>query len=72
MALTFRTSHYFVSYLSEMSMLIAGYNQEKHQYGKWGYRITNPFAIELPSSLVSVVVNWNVPMHMFLKKCKYI
>ena len=27
--------------------------------------------MELPRSLVEVVVHWNIPMHVFLKNCKY-
>lgn len=70
MALSFRTSHYFVSYLSEMGMIIAGYKDDKCPPNEWRYQIVNPLKVELPSSLVSVVTNWNIPMHMFLKKCK--
>ena len=29
-----------------------------------------PQHIELPRSLVEVVVHWNIPMHVFLKNCK--
>lgn len=71
MALTFRTSHYFISYLSEMGMVIAGYSDDKSS-GKWKYQIVDPFKIEFPTSLMSVVTSWNVPMHMFLKKCMFI
>lgn len=68
MALTFRTSHYFISYLSEMGMILAGYKDPGSN--RWSYPIVHPLKVEFPSSLVSVVTNWNIPMHMFLKKCK--
>lgn len=71
MALTFRTSHYFVSYLSEMGMVLAGFTDDKSQPGKWRYQITDPLKIEFTSSLVSVATSWNIPMHVFLKKCKF-
>lgn len=52
-------------------MIIAGYSDEKHKHSAaWGYDITYPLDIEIPSSLVSVVISWNIPMHKFLKKCK--
>lgn len=34
------------------------------------FNVVNPLAVELPRSLGSVVTNWNLPMHVFLKKCK--
>lgn len=70
MALTFRTSHYFVSYLSEMGMIAAGFKNERCSPNSWRFRVVNPIKVEVPSSLVSVVTNWNIPMHLFLKKRK--
>lgn len=57
-ALSFRFSHYFVSYLSETSALLAGLDMSK---------VARPYFIELPRSLVEVVIYWNVPMHHWLK-----
>ncbi|XP_045591999.2 LOW QUALITY PROTEIN: protein-serine O-palmitoleoyltransferase porcupine [Procambarus clarkii] len=57
-ALSFRLSHYFVSYLSEASALLAGLNMGK---------VARPYFIEIPRSLVEVVIYWNVPMHHWLK-----
>ncbi|XP_071527219.1 protein-serine O-palmitoleoyltransferase porcupine isoform X2 [Panulirus ornatus] len=57
-ALSFRSSHYFVSYLSEASALLAGLNVG---------RVARPEFIEIPRSLVEVVINWNIPMHHWLK-----
>ncbi|XP_018328743.1 protein-serine O-palmitoleoyltransferase porcupine isoform X2 [Agrilus planipennis] len=53
-ALSFRSSHYFISYLSETSMIIAGFNNKKNEQkkGHWSYEITHPLDIEIPSSLM--------------------
>lgn len=37
-----------------------------------GYQITRPFDIELPRSLVPVVISWNIPIHLWIKTCKFI
>lgn len=58
-ALSFRCSHYFISYLSQAVMITAGFNTETE--------ITKPFLIEFPRSLVEVVIAWNIPMHNWLK-----
>ncbi|XP_018566569.1 protein-serine O-palmitoleoyltransferase porcupine [Anoplophora glabripennis] len=72
-ALSFRTSHYFICYLSEASMLAAGYKNYKIWYEKneWRFFITDPFRIEVPNALATVVTNWNRPMHEFLKRYIY-
>lgn len=62
-------SHYFVCYMSEFTMVAAGYND--HGDDEWGYNIVKPFTIECPQSLRSVVNNWNIPMYKFLKKGKH-
>ena len=67
-AFSFRCSHYFVSYLSEATALAAGLDTSPT--GQWAVTVTNPIAIEFPRSLVDVVINWNVPMHNWLKTCK--
>lgn len=36
-----------------------------------GFSITRPWLIELPRSLVDVVVSWNLSMHYWLKTCKF-
>ena len=56
-------SHYFVSYLSESSALLAGIKVGS---------VSEPYNIELPRSLVQVVVYWNMPMHYWLKTCKFL
>lgn len=48
-----------------------GYENGKKKKDKsWSYVVARPFVIELPRSLVQVVVFWNIPMHMWLKNCK--
>ena len=38
---------------------------------RWDVPVTEPHNIEVPRSLVDVVVSWNIPMHKWLKKCKF-
>lgn len=70
-AMSFRFSHYFVSFLSECTSLLSGIGTEVNQEGKlitiWSSDVARPQHIELPRSLVEVVVHWNIPMHLFLK-----
>ena len=69
-ALSFRTSHYFVSFLSEATALASGIDSSST--GEWHVTVTRPLNVELPRSLVEVVVNWNMPMHSFLRTCKVV
>lgn len=57
-ALAFRTSHYFVSSMASAVMLVGGFPMDVA-------RVTRPLEMELPRSLVEVVVSWNVPMHQW-------
>ncbi|KAI8504060.1 hypothetical protein Bbelb_181280 [Branchiostoma belcheri] len=82
-ALSFRFSHYFISYLSEMTCVVSGVGvtekgttregegteqgEEREEDVKWDLRVARPYHIELPRSLVEVVTNWNRPMHHWLK-----
>lgn len=72
-AVSFRASHYFISYLSEAAMLAAGYKNSRywHNPDKWNYIVTDPIQIEFPTGLPTVVIHWNKPMHDFLKKYIY-
>lgn len=63
-AFGFRTSHYFVCFTASAIMLLGGYPLSQTS-------ITKPLEIEVPRSLVQVVVNWNMPMHNWLKTCKW-
>ncbi|XP_028966629.1 protein-serine O-palmitoleoyltransferase porcupine [Galendromus occidentalis] len=65
-ALIFRMSHYFVCFHSESSALAAGV-QAQNSANEWNLEIVRPKYIELPRSLVEVVVFWNRPMHVWLK-----
>uniref|UniRef100_A0A182W7I5 Protein-serine O-palmitoleoyltransferase porcupine n=1 Tax=Anopheles minimus TaxID=112268 RepID=A0A182W7I5_9DIPT len=58
-ALSFRTSHYFIAYLSQCSMIAAAVD--------WS-PVSSPLAVEFPRSLVQVVTAWNIPMHVWLKR----
>jgi hypothetical protein len=69
-ALSFRSSHYFVSFLSEASALMSGFGH--HEDEPWSLSVARPQFIEIPRSLVQVVVYWNVPMHNWLKNCEYV
>ena len=71
--LSFRASHYFVSFMSEASAVAAGFGWTPATPGlpgKWGVPVTEPHNIEVPRSLSEVVVSWNIPMHKWLKRCK--
>ncbi|XP_033219815.1 protein-serine O-palmitoleoyltransferase porcupine [Belonocnema kinseyi] len=59
-ALSFRMSHYFVSYTSSSILLLGGLPFARTT-------ITKPMEIEFPRSLVQVVISWNIPMHSWLK-----
>uniref|UniRef100_A0A023FXI7 Protein-serine O-palmitoleoyltransferase porcupine n=1 Tax=Amblyomma parvum TaxID=251391 RepID=A0A023FXI7_AMBPA len=62
-ALAFRFSHYFISFLSEASAVAAGISHD----GSWSLQLCSPLDVELPRSLVQVVVYWNRAMHTWLK-----
>lgn len=64
-AMSYRFSHYFVIFLSQSMMLMAGYQEDHNKV--LGYTITKPWQIEVPRSLVGVVVVWNISMHRWLK-----
>ncbi|XP_022189830.1 protein-serine O-palmitoleoyltransferase porcupine [Nilaparvata lugens] len=64
-ALIFRTSHYFVSFLSDATCGISGAGSSP---GRPLVRVTSPRLIEIPRSMVQVCVFWNFAMHGWLKK----
>lgn len=80
--MSFRASHYFVSYVGEAVAVAAGFGRGDPKGGRddpadgtaaggWnGVLITKPHDIEVPRSLLDVVVSWNVPMHRWLKTCE--
>lgn len=59
-ALSFRMSHYFISYIASTLLLLGGYSSSL-------CTIVKPLKIEFPRSLVNVVICWNIPMHFWLK-----
>uniref|UniRef100_A0A182IPA7 Protein-serine O-palmitoleoyltransferase porcupine n=1 Tax=Anopheles atroparvus TaxID=41427 RepID=A0A182IPA7_ANOAO len=74
-ALSFRTSHYFIAYLSQCSMLAAAADWNRADDDRSLavptsslYRVSSPVAVEFPRSLVQVVTAWNIPMHLWLKR----
>lgn len=53
-------------------MLMAGLGTTRQRQNRFlGYSITRPWIIELPRSLVDVVVSWNLSMHYWLKTCNF-
>ncbi|XP_022107837.1 protein-serine O-palmitoleoyltransferase porcupine-like isoform X2 [Acanthaster planci] len=67
-AMSFRFSHYFVSFVSESTSLALGLGAPREGGNKyWELNVARPWHIELPRSLVQVVTNWNLPMHVWLK-----
>lgn len=69
-ALSFRTSHYFICKVSELTMIASGYNSAGPE--NWGFPVVKPFLIELPRSLQEVVTFWNIPMSLFLRERMFI
>ena len=68
-ASSFRFSHHFTCYLSEATSVVAGIG---HGTGNWdGMTVSRIEKVELPRSLVEVVTNWNLAMHLFLKTYVY-
>lgn len=70
-ALIFRCSHYFISFMSSATLLVSGI-ESKMTSDVVGYQVTKPFDIELPRSLIPVVISWNIPIHLWVKTCKFI
>ncbi len=69
--MSFRSSHYFVSYVSEATSAAAGLGATKEREGDWsGVEVAQPIDIEMPRSLKEVARAWNKPMHVWLKDCE--
>ena len=66
-AMSFRASHYFVSYISEASAVMAGLGGSMANFN---IQVAQPLEIEFPRSLSEIVKAWNIPMHKWLKTCK--
>lgn len=70
-ALIFRSSHYFVSFMSSATLLVSGI-ECKISSEIFGFQVTKPSDIEFPRSLIPVVISWNIPIHLWVKTCKFI
>uniref|UniRef100_A0A4W4HHT3 Porcupine O-acyltransferase like n=1 Tax=Electrophorus electricus TaxID=8005 RepID=A0A4W4HHT3_ELEEL len=68
-AVSFHFSNYFVSYLSETTIVMcgAGFSEDKDNL-KWDITVARPLNVELPRSMVEVVTSWNQPMSHWLNK----
>ncbi|XP_057318085.1 protein-serine O-palmitoleoyltransferase porcupine [Microplitis mediator] len=72
-ALSFRSSHYFICYVASTVLSLGGVTSLIHHQNTTPMdsispaTITRPIDIELPRSLVQVVISWNIPMHTWLK-----
>lgn len=69
-ALIFRSSHYFISFMSSAILLVSGI-ESKMTSELVGYQVTKPLDIELPRSLIPVVISWNIPIHLWVKTCEF-
>ncbi|KAH8292889.1 hypothetical protein KR044_004203 [Drosophila immigrans] len=73
-ALSVRSSHYFVSFLSQAMLATAGQQLDTSHHSNsklLGALVTRPCHIEWPHSLSALVRCWNVPMHEWLKRYVY-
>lgn len=66
-AVSFHFSNYFVGHLSEGTSMLAGagFTQEKDHI-HWDLAVVRPLQVELPRSMVLVVISWNIPMSRWL------
>lgn len=69
-ALIFRCSHYFISFMSSATLLVSGIDSRMTS-DLFGYQVTRPLDIELPRSLIPVVISWNIPIHIWVKTCEF-
>ncbi|XP_030379133.1 protein-serine O-palmitoleoyltransferase porcupine [Scaptodrosophila lebanonensis] len=73
-ALGVRSSHYFVSYLSQAMLITAGQSLEMDRVtvpGRDRQQVCDAWTIEWPYSLSVLVRKWNIPMHEWLKRYIY-
>ncbi|KAH8387135.1 hypothetical protein KR093_005057 [Drosophila rubida] len=74
-ALSVRSSHYFVSFLSQALLATAGQQLDTSRHSSvtplQGAQVARPWHIEWPHSLSALVRGWNVPMHEWLKRYVY-
>uniref|UniRef100_H2XX93 Protein-serine O-palmitoleoyltransferase porcupine n=1 Tax=Ciona intestinalis TaxID=7719 RepID=H2XX93_CIOIN len=67
-AVSFHFSHYYVCYIATLTSQLAGTGIAKVSSKKFkDFVITRPLDIEIPRSMLDVVVAWNIPMSKWLK-----
>lgn len=69
-AMSVRSSHYFVSFIVQ-ALLVACDQGTENESPLMGPLVTQPWRIEWPRSISSLVRSWNVPMHEWLKRYVY-
>lgn len=59
--------------MSAATLLMSGIEIESKQSSNiLGFEVTKPLDVELPRSLIPVVISWNIPIHHWVKTCKFI
>ncbi|ALC49572.1 por [Drosophila busckii] len=72
-SLSVRSSHYFISWLSQALIAAAGLQLDSAQRSALlGELVTQAWHIEWPRSLSALVRSWNMPMHEWLKRYVYV
>ena len=69
--MSFRASHYFVSYVSEATAVAGGLGYCIDQNNWNGMLVAQPINIEVPRSLVDVVVSWNMLFNRGLRHISF-
>ncbi|XP_039273180.2 protein-serine O-palmitoleoyltransferase porcupine-like [Styela clava] len=69
-AISLHFSHFYICYLSQTTCMLSGIGSEKHSDNQvWSeFSITKPFAVEIPTSMLNVVVAWNMQTSKWLKE----
>nr|CAB3265047.1 protein-cysteine N-palmitoyltransferase porcupine [Phallusia mammillata] len=80
-AVSFHFSHYYICYLSVLTSVVSGVggvaqkqtskktdDPQPKDFSWTKYKVVMPTRVEIPRSMVSVVVAWNIPMSKWLKK----
>ena len=79
-AISFHFSHYYISYLAVVTSTLSGVggvvqkklktedDVESSSNVSWSeFKVTRPISVEIPRSMLNVVVAWNIPMSKWLK-----
>ena len=67
--LSFHFSHYYICYLSVVTSQLTGCCCSLDiKSSKWiSFKVVEPFSVEIPTSMLNVVVSWNIQMSKWLK-----